>query len=92
MTDADYVAFCNFAYGLRQMAERFCAVLADEQARQLHGYIRNEISAAPAGKVEPAFDFLAEILAEDIEARDSGQYELATPGAAPKGGFDDLPI
>lgn len=88
MTEQDYVAFCNFAYGLRKSAEAFCAALADEEARQLEGLVRMELTAMPAGKIEPAYDFLAAVLAEEIEQRDNSEYQMA----APKGDNNDLPF
>lgn len=88
MTDADYVAFCNFAFGQRQAAEAFCAALDDEEARQLDGLVRMELSAS-GEKIEPAYDFLAALLAAEVEERDNPQYQLAAPA---KGGSDDLPF
>lgn len=70
MTEEDFVAFCNIAFGLRQSAEAFCAALGDEEARQLEGLVRMEITATPGGKVELAYDFLAALLAEAVEERD----------------------
>lgn len=70
MTEQDYVAFCNLAFGLRQSAEAFCSALVDEEARQLEGLVRMELTATPGGKVEPAYDFLAALLAEAVEERD----------------------
>lgn len=70
MNEADYVAFCIFAFGLRQSAEAFCSALGDAEARQLEGLVRMELTATPGGKVEPAYDFLAALLAEAVEERD----------------------
>jgi len=60
----------------------------DEQARQRHGFVRNELAATPGGKVEPAYDFLAAILAEDVAVRD----QPALVGTKTKGWADDLPF
>lgn len=46
MTDADYVAFCNFAFGQRQAAEAFSAALGDEELRQLNAFVQRELSAS----------------------------------------------
>lgn len=89
MTENDYVTFCNFAFGLRKSAEAFCADLGEEQVRQLHGFVQNEIAATAAGQVEPAYDFLAAILAEDVASRDRPASEATS---TPNGGSDGLPI
>jgi hypothetical protein len=70
MTDDDYAAFCNFAFDLRQQAEACFAAMGDEALRHLGGVIRTERAACPNGKVEPAWDFLAAILNEEITERD----------------------
>lgn len=85
MTDADYAAFCNFAFSQRQAAEAFCAVLGDEEARQLNGLVQLELSAS-GGNVEPAFDFLSAVLAEEVEERDDPQYQIAQPASGTGGG------
>ncbi|MCP8894276.1 hypothetical protein KYK29_04990 [Shinella daejeonensis] len=69
MIDQDYVTFCNFAFDLRQSAETFCATLADEEVKQLNFLVRTEISAAPPGKPDAAYHFLAAILADAVRER-----------------------
>lgn len=69
MTDQDYVEFGNEAFALHEKAGRFFAAYSDEQIYQLNGLVRNEIAAVPGGKVAPAYDFLAIILAEEANER-----------------------
>lgn len=87
MIEQDYVAFCNFAYDLRQDVERFFAEMGEDRVHQLRGLVKCEIAATPDGKVEPAYDFLAAILAEDA-VRD----QPAVVGTETKGWADDLPF
>ncbi|WP_337183832.1 hypothetical protein [Shinella sp.] len=87
MTEQDHIAFCNHAHDLQQIARAFCADLSEEEARQLHGFVQNEIAATAAGKVAPAYDFLAAVLAEEVEARNQAavvreETKPATPGRA----------
>ncbi|WP_432344737.1 hypothetical protein WMC41_16050 [Shinella yambaruensis] len=90
MTEQDYVAFCNLAHDLQHIARRFCADLGDEQARQLHGFVQNELAATAAGKVAPAYDFLAAILAEEVEPQ--GQVANSATRSTTSGGADVCPI
>lgn len=69
MTDQDYVEFCDFVADLRLRAEAFFTRMSDEQIYQLDGLVRKEIAACPNGKVGPAYDFLAAILAEEAAKR-----------------------
>jgi hypothetical protein len=69
MTDQDYTDFSNFAFELRKRAEAFVAQMADEQVYQLAGVVRNELATCPKGRLEPAYDFLAAILAEEAAER-----------------------
>lgn len=69
MDEQDYVDFCNLASDLRTLAQHFFARQPDEQVYQLDGLVRMEMSACPSGKVEPAYDFLAAILAEEVAER-----------------------
>lgn len=68
MIEQDYVDFSNFAFDLRSRAEAFFARMSDEHLQQLGGLVRSEMAAA-GGRVEPAYDFLAGILAEEIDER-----------------------
>lgn len=72
MTDADYVAFCNFAHELQQAARDFCSRMELEQVRRLSGVVQAELAAA-GGKVAPAYDFLAAVLSEEAELRGAGR-------------------
>lgn len=69
MVEQDYVDFCNLASDLRRRAQAFLALHGDEHIYQLDGLVRMEMSACPTGKVEPAYDFLAAILAEEVVER-----------------------
>lgn len=69
MVEQDYVDFCNLAFDLRPRAEAFFARYGDEHIYQLDGLVRMEMSASPSGKVEPAYDFLAVLLAEEVVER-----------------------
>ena len=90
MTEQDYVAFCNLAHDLRHIARRFCVDPGEEQARQLHGFVQNELAATAAGKVAPAYDFLAAILAEEVEQQETAD-NVSTVSSA-KGAADVCPI
>jgi hypothetical protein len=69
MVEQDYTDFSNFAFDLRKQAEAFFAQMGGEQVYQLAGVIRNELATCPNGKLEPAYDFLAAILAEEVVER-----------------------
>lgn len=69
MIEQDYADFCSFAFDIRQQARKFFADKGDEYVHQLGDLVRSEIAACPNGKVEPAYDFLAAILAEEAQRR-----------------------
>lgn len=69
MIDQDYTDFSNFAYRLRGLVERHFATMSDDFISQLNGHVRHELSFTPNGKVEPAYDFLAAMLAEEADER-----------------------
>ena len=77
MIEQDYVDFCNFAHGLRERAEKFFARLGDDRVRQLGDLVRNEVAACAGGKVEPAYDFLATILVEEVAKRENPSKNIA---------------
>lgn len=89
MTDQDYADFCNCAFDLRKRAERFFAGMGDEHVFQLDGVVRSEIGASPSGQVEPAYDFLAAILAEEVAER---RNPLRNVVPMPRRFVDDLPF
>ena len=89
MIEQDYVDFSNFAFDLRRRAEAFFAEMDDEHINQLGGFVRNEIAASPGGVVEPAYDFLAAILAEEVAERANPSKNVVQ---MPKRCADDLPF
>ncbi len=65
MTDRDYVDFCNFAHQLRHRAELYFGAYDIEHLRQMQGAVQEERAG---GSVDPAYDFLAMVLNEQIAA------------------------
>lgn len=86
MVEQDYVDFCNLASDLRGRAEAFFARYGEEHIYQLDGLVRMELSACPGGKVEPAYDFLAAVLAEEVvERRNPKSNVVQMPRSFPDG-------
>ena len=88
MTDQDYADFCNFAYRLGSIARRAFSRKSDEEIYELNGYVRHQQSHTASGRVNPDYDFLAAILAEEAEDR----RNPPPPVGAKVGGDDDLPF
>ncbi len=89
MTEDDYTDFSNFAYALRKHAQAFFAQMGDEQVYQLAGFVRNELATCPKGRLEPAYDFLAAILSEEVAERSN---PLRNVVKLPKRFENDLPF
>lgn len=86
MVEQDYVDFCNLAFELRKRAQTFFAEYGDEHIFQLDGLVRMEMSACPSGKVEPAYDFVAGILSEEVaERRQPRSNVVKMPRSFPDG-------
>lgn len=88
MTDADFAAFANDAFALRQDVERRFCELGDEHARLLNCLVQTEVAAAGAG-VDLAYGFLAAMLAEHVADLD---LKPSTTIPEPTRDFDDLPF
>lgn len=88
MTDADFAAFANAASSLRQAVERRLRDLGEEHARLLNCLVQTEVAAAGAG-VDPAYGFLAAMLAEHVANLDRKPTETANQQ---RENYDDLPF
>lgn len=89
MVEQDYVDFCNSAFDLRKRAESFFAQMGDDLVYQLDGLVRNELATCPNGKIEPAYDFLAAILAEEVTERRTPKSNVVQ---MPRNFSNDLPF
>lgn len=69
MMEQDYVDFCNQASALTTQAEALFVDISDDHVLQLNGLVRSEIACCPGETVAPGFDFLAAILAQEVERR-----------------------
>ena len=89
MVEQDYVDLCNLAYDLRQRAQAFFEPYGDELVYQLDSLVRMELSACPSGSVEPAHDFLAAILAEEVAEREKPKSNVVQ---MPRSSTDGIPF